>query len=140
MTAAERANVRGHPTADGPAEDDGIAWLSFSWRNRRRASSGRRHRDGREGSVMEKCAQGLEELRVFCDIGEGSISVDETEDIDWINNWKQYYQFYIDVSFMSPSWEEEVEKRIRTSWSFILIWYGLRDEGCMRQHSFASGS
>ena len=33
--------------------------------------------------------QELEGLRDFLDIGEGSIAVDETEDIDWINNWTQ---------------------------------------------------
>lgn len=44
---------------------------------------------------------------MFCEIGEGSIAVDETEDIDWINNWKQYFhQFYIDDLLVIPSWEE----------------------------------
>ena len=72
-----------------------------------------------EESVMENVRRELEELRVFCDIGEGSISVDETEDIDWINNWKQYFhQFYIDDLLVIPSWEERWRKRIRTSWSF----------------------
>ena len=56
---------------------------------------------------MENVRRELEELRVFCDIGEGSISVDETEDIDWINNWKQYFhKFYIDDVLVIPSWEE----------------------------------
>ena len=49
----------------------------------------------------------LDGLRMFCEIGEGSIAVDETEDIDWINNWKQYFhQFYIDDLLVIPSWEE----------------------------------
>jgi ribosomal protein L11 methyltransferase len=40
------------------------------------------------------------------DLGEASVSVDETEDIDWINNWKQYFhQFYIDDILVIPSWE-----------------------------------
>lgn len=41
------------------------------------------------------------------DIGEGSIEIDETEDIDWINNWKQYFkQFYVDDILIIPSWEK----------------------------------
>ena len=33
--------------------------------------------------------------------------VSETEDIDWINNWKQFFhQFYIDDLLVIPSWEE----------------------------------
>ena len=41
------------------------------------------------------------------DIGEGTITVGETEDIDWINNWKQYFhQFYIDDILVIPSWED----------------------------------
>ena len=41
------------------------------------------------------------------EIGEGTVEVDETEDIDWINNWKQYFhQFYIDDILVIPSWED----------------------------------
>ena len=33
--------------------------------------------------------------------------MDETEDVDWINNWKQYFhQFYIDDILVIPSWED----------------------------------
>ena len=47
---------------------------------------------------------------MFMDIGEGTISVDETEDIDWINNWKKFFhQFYIDDLLVIPSWEEVPE-------------------------------
>ena len=48
---------------------------------------------------------------MFMDIGEGSVSVDETEDIDWINNWKKFFhQFYIDDLLVIPSWEEVKEE------------------------------
>ena len=41
------------------------------------------------------------------EIGEGSVTVEETEDLDWINNWKQYFhQFTIDDVLVIPSWEE----------------------------------
>ena len=57
--------------------------------------------------IMKEVTSELEELRTFMDIGEGSVSVDETEDIDWINNWKQYFhQFTIDDVLVIPSWEE----------------------------------
>ncbi len=56
------------------------------------------------GLIREK----LDELKAFSDIGDGTISVDVTEDIDWINNWKQYFhKFYIDDILVIPSWEEE---------------------------------
>ena len=43
--------------------------------------------------------------------GDGSITVDETEDIDWINNWKKYFkQFYVDDILIIPSWEEVKEE------------------------------
>lgn len=78
--------------------DDGIAYLSFFV-----------EQDGNERieELVEAVKQNLEEVRQFCDIGEGSISVSETEDLDWINNWKQYFhQFYIDDILVVPSWEE----------------------------------
>ena len=53
----------------------------------------------------------LDELKSFSDIGDGTISVDVTEDIDWINNWKQYFhKFYIDDILIIPSWEKETEE------------------------------
>jgi ribosomal protein L11 methyltransferase len=53
----------------------------------------------------------LDELREFSDIGDGTISVDITEDVDWINNWKQYFhKFFVDDVLVIPSWEEPSEK------------------------------
>lgn len=50
----------------------------------------------------------LESLRDFMDIGSGAIDISETEDVDWINNWKQYFkQFTIDGDILVvPSWEK----------------------------------
>lgn len=60
-----------------------------------------------EESILERVREELEGLRQFMDIGEGKVAVDETEDVDWINNWKQYFhQFYIDDLLVIPSWEE----------------------------------
>lgn len=61
----------------------------------------------KEEMVLRWVEGALENLRQFMDIGEGTITVEETEDIDWINNWKQYFhQFYIDDLLVIPSWEE----------------------------------
>ena len=58
--------------------------------------------------MLSAIKEKLDELRSFSDIGDGTISVDVTEDIDWINNWKQYFhKFYIDDILIIPSWEKE---------------------------------
>ena len=80
---------------DGPA-DDGIAYLNF-------------YLDEKEDKeeLLANVKDALEELRMFVDIGEGTITESQTEDKDWINNWKQYFhQFYVDDILIIPSWEE----------------------------------
>ena len=79
-------------------EDDGIAYLSFFVEE---------DSDVDIEDMIVQVKDALEEMRNWCDIGEGSITVDETEDLDWINNWKQYFhQFYIDDLLVIPSWED----------------------------------
>lgn len=80
---------------DGPA-DDGIAYLSFYLEET----------EDKE-ALLQRVREELEELRNFVDIGEGTIVESETEDKDWINNWKQYFhQFYVDDILIIPSWEK----------------------------------
>ena len=110
LTAAEKEQMFVDILPEGPA-DYGIAWLSFfveeTEDGRLQVNGG----DTDEQAVMESVQKELDGLRAFCDMGEGSITVEETEDIDWINNWKQYFhQFYIDDILVIPSWEE-VEKQ-----------------------------
>lgn len=58
-------------------------------------------------NLLKRVREELEELRKFTNIGEGSLVVSETEDIDWINNWKEHFkQFSIDDILIVPSWEE----------------------------------
>ena len=79
-------------------EDDGIAYLNFFVEE---------DSDVDIDEMIENVKLALEDMRQWCDIGEGSITVDETEDLDWINNWKQYFhQFYIDDLLVIPSWED----------------------------------
>lgn len=54
---------------------------------------------------------GLENLRSMVEIGSGEITSSQTEDIDWINNWKQFFSsFYIDDILIKPTWEELKEE------------------------------
>lgn len=115
LTAWEKEQMFVDILPDGP-EDDGIAYLSFFVEEKEGAGKA-------EGSnystlllsemettaeqVLADALEQLEELKEFMDIGEGSVVVEETEDIDWINNWKQYFhQFTIDDVLVIPSWEE----------------------------------
>ena len=92
-------------------EDDGIAWLSFFVEEKEDGSLEVLGEKTNETAVLESVRRELEDLRQFCEIGEGSATVEETEDLDWINNWKQYFhQFYIDDILVIPSWEEAETK------------------------------
>ena len=86
--------------------DDGIAYLSFYLEP-----------DEDQEAILAKVRAALDELRDFMEIGEGSIVRSETEDKDWVNNWKQYFkQFYVDDILVIPSWEtvkpEDADKMI----------------------------
>lgn len=88
-------------------DDDGIAYLSFFAEEREDGSLLLQEQETTKEEILASVEKELAELRDFMDIGEGSVTVDETEDIDWINNWKQYFhQFYIDDILVIPSWED----------------------------------
>lgn len=92
-------------------EDDGTAYLSFFVEETEDGKLLVNGEEVTEEQVLAMVNQELEGLRDFLDIGEGSIAVDETEDIDWINNWKQYFrQFYVDDILIIPSWETVKEE------------------------------
>ena len=56
--------------------------------------------------LMKQVEEGLDELAVFTDLGQRAISASETEDKDWINNWKQYFKpFTVDDILIKPTWE-----------------------------------
>lgn len=92
-------------------EDDGIAYLSFFVEETEDGELLMNGEVTKEEEILNVVKAELDGLRDFLDIGEGSIVVDETEDIDWINNWKQYFkQFYVDDILIIPSWEEVKEE------------------------------
>ena len=77
-------------------DDDGTAYLTF-------------YLDEEEDvePVLMNVRKELEDMRAFLDVGECTIEESETEDVDWVNNWKQYFhQFYIDDILVIPSWEK----------------------------------
>ena len=116
LTALEKEQMFVDILPEGPA-DDGIAYLSFFVEEGEDGSLSLNGEAVTQKEILDRVKQELDGLRPFCEIGEGSIAVDETEDIDWINNWKQYFhQFTIDDLLVIPSWEtvkpEDKGKRI----------------------------
>lgn len=76
-------------------EDDGCAYLTFYL-----------DEDVDKQELLLKVRQELEEMRSYLNVGECTIEESQTEDVDWVNNWKQYFhQFYIDDILVIPSWE-----------------------------------
>lgn len=74
------------------------------------------------------------------DMGTGKITSDQTEDLDWINNWKKFFSsFYIDDILIKPTWEE-LKEEDRDKF-LIEIDPGVSlEQASMRRHSSASGS
>ena len=67
--------------------------------------------DEDDNTILDKVKEELEELRTFTDVGEGTITESQTEDKDWINNWKQYWHtFSIGDLYIKPTWEEVTEE------------------------------
>ena len=82
--------------------DDGIGRVSFYL-----------DCDVDNSELLEQVKEGLEELRLFVEVGAGTITESETEDKDWMNNWKEFFHaFTIDDILIKPTWEtvEEEDK------------------------------
>jgi len=79
--------------------DEGIAYVSYYIDS-----------DVDDKTMTGKVYEGLEELKMFTDIGEGTITESDTADLDWINNWKQYFHpFSIGDLVIKPTWEPYTE-------------------------------
>ena len=86
--------------------DEGVAKVSFYLDD-----------DDQVEEMLHRVNEGLDELAAYTDLGQRMIEASETEDKDWINNWKQYFhQFYIDDILVIPSWEnikpEDTDKMV----------------------------
>ena len=110
LTAMEKEQMFVDILPDGP-EDDGIAYLSFFVEEKEDGSLEVAGEKTTTEAVLADVKRELEDLRQFMDIGEASVVVDETEDIDWINNWKQYFKpFTVDHILIKPTWETVPEE------------------------------
>ncbi len=110
LTAWEKEQMFVDILPEGP-EDDGTAYLSFFVEENEDGELVLNGETVSEEKLLEDVRGTLDGLRPFCPVGEGSIAVGETEDIDWINNWKKYFkQFYVDDILIIPSWETVKEE------------------------------
>lgn len=67
--------------------------------------------DEDDNTILDKVEAALEEMRAYCNIGSGKITESQTEDKDWINNWKQYWHtFTIGDLYIKPTWEPITEE------------------------------
>ena len=79
LTEEDKAQMFVDIMPEGP-EDDGVAYLNFYLEE-----------DADKDVILRDVRNALEELRTFMDIGEGTIEESQTEDKDWINNWKEFF-------------------------------------------------
>ena len=95
LTEEDKAQMFVDIMPEGPA-DDGVAYLNFYLEE-----------DADKEAILKDVREALDDLKNFMDIGEATIEESQTEDKDWINNWKQYFhQFYVDDILIIPSWEK----------------------------------
>lgn len=77
-------------------EDDGRAFVSFF------LESGTDHKE-----MLDSIRAELDDMKGWLNVGSCAITSTETDDEDWLNNWKKYFhQFYVDDILFIPSWEE----------------------------------
>lgn len=95
LTAAEKEQMFVDILPETEA-DDGVAYVSFYLED-----------DADIEGILANVKNELEEMKEFLDLGECTIEESQTEDVDWINNWKKYFhQFYVDDILIIPSWEK----------------------------------
>ena len=76
--------------------DDGVAYISFYLEE-----------DEDKEAVLASVRAELEDIATYVNIGAASIEESQTEDVDWVNNWKKYFhQFSVGDVLIVPSWEE----------------------------------
>lgn len=99
LTEEDKAQMFVDIMPEGPA-DDGVAYLNFYLEE-----------DADKETILKNVREALDELKSYMDIGDATIEESETEDKDWINNWKEYFhQFYVDDILIVPSWEKVKEE------------------------------
>ena len=58
--------------------------------------------------IIMKVNHIFQEVGEYCNVGKATVAVSETEDKDWINNWKQFFKPFraADNIVIKPTWEE----------------------------------
>ena len=80
-------------------EDDGTSDVTFYLDSEATTEAEREQ-------LLKKVMLAWEEQKQYVNIGEGTITPGQTEDIDWINNWKKFFSsFYLDDILIKPTWE-----------------------------------
>ena len=78
------------------AVDDGVAYISFYLEE-----------EEDKDAILAAVREELADIGTYVNVGEASIEESQTEDVDWVNNWKKYFhQFTIDDVLIIPSWED----------------------------------
>ena len=95
LTEEDKAQMFVDIMPEGPA-DDGIAYLNFYLEE-----------DADTESILKDVRLALDEVRSYMDIGEGTIQESQTEDKDWINNWKTFFKPFraAEDIVIKPTWE-----------------------------------
>ena len=76
--------------------DDGVAYISFYLEE-----------EEDKEAVLNAVREELADIGTYVNVGDATIEESQTEDVDWVNNWKQYFhQFTIDDVLIIPSWED----------------------------------
>ena len=77
-------------------EDDGCAYLTFYL-----------DEEVDKHEMLLKVRQELEEMRSYLNVGDCTIEESQTEDVDWVNNWKKFFKpIRLDEQIViKPTWE-----------------------------------
>ncbi len=108
LTSREKEQMFVDIMPDEP-DDDGVAYLDFFIEQDENDT--KEQHMAKVSQMVENAKAALEDLRSFMEIGDGTVEILETEDKDWINNWKEFFhQFYVGDLLVIPSWEEVKEE------------------------------
>lgn len=59
-----------------------------------------------ENTIISGIYEGIDELKDFVDVGNVTIKEGSTNELDWINKWKEYFKpFAVDDILIRPTWE-----------------------------------
>ena len=80
--------------------DDGVAYISCFVDDKMNLSG-----------LCDYIKEQLQEMSGYMEVGTGNITIGQTEDKDWINNWKEFFHPFRleDQIVIQPTWTEEAD-------------------------------